>query len=92
MALVACPECGKQVSSEAESCPVCGYPLKPRVAEPEFRAYIRRVLIGCMILCGAGLPIGLALELPRVWGLSILGLVVAGWKLGRLRRHDKGAR
>jgi len=84
MALILCPECRKQVSSEADACLDCGGPIKPRVAEPEFRADIRRVLIGGMIVCGAALPIGLALELPYVWGLSILGLIVAGWKLQRL--------
>ena len=28
MALIKCPECGKDVSTAAESCPHCGYPLK----------------------------------------------------------------
>lgn len=28
MALVICPECGKQVSDMAASCPGCGYPLE----------------------------------------------------------------
>ena len=27
MALITCPECGKQISSLAESCPSCGYPI-----------------------------------------------------------------
>ncbi len=27
MALITCPECGKQVSSLAASCPICGYPI-----------------------------------------------------------------
>ena len=31
MALIKCPECGKDVSSEAESCPYCGYPIKTAV-------------------------------------------------------------
>ena len=83
MALIPCPECGKDISSEAEACPDCGHPIKPRVAEPEFRAYTRRKVIGCMVLCGVGLPIGLVMELPSVWGLSILGFVVGGWQLLR---------
>jgi hypothetical protein len=29
MSLIACPECGKSVSSEAPNCPSCGYPIKP---------------------------------------------------------------
>lgn len=28
MALVKCPECGKEISSNAESCPNCGNPMK----------------------------------------------------------------
>lgn len=27
MALIKCPECGKQISDQAESCPNCGYPI-----------------------------------------------------------------
>lgn len=29
MALIDCPECGKQVSGEARACPDCGYPINP---------------------------------------------------------------
>lgn len=32
MALIACPECGKEVSTEAKACPACGYPLTQRSA------------------------------------------------------------
>lgn len=27
MALIACPECGKEISTAAKACPACGYPL-----------------------------------------------------------------
>jgi uncharacterized membrane protein YdbT with pleckstrin-like domain len=30
MALIVCPECGKQVSTEAKACPSCGYPVAER--------------------------------------------------------------
>ncbi len=30
MALIVCPECGKQVSDQAASCPSCGHPLRGR--------------------------------------------------------------
>ena len=30
MALITCPECGKQVSTEAKVCPSCGYPVAER--------------------------------------------------------------
>jgi len=32
MALIACPECGREVSSAAPACPACGYPV---AAEPK---------------------------------------------------------
>lgn len=33
MSLIACPECGQQVSTEAKACPACGYPLAERSGE-----------------------------------------------------------
>lgn len=27
MAMITCPECGKQISDKADKCPNCGYPL-----------------------------------------------------------------
>lgn len=39
MALISCPECGKQVSDRADSCPNCGYPIsKLKTGGPEERA------------------------------------------------------
>jgi len=34
MALIECPECKKQISDAAESCPSCGYPLKRGPIKP----------------------------------------------------------
>jgi len=34
MALVKCPECGREVSSAAASCPGCGHPIRPAVSAP----------------------------------------------------------
>ena len=34
MALIRCPECGKEVSDKAKQCVHCGYPLEDYVAEP----------------------------------------------------------
>lgn len=28
MALIICPECGKQVSDQSDQCVYCGYPIK----------------------------------------------------------------
>ena len=32
MALIKCPECGKEISDLAPACIHCGYPLPPRAA------------------------------------------------------------
>jgi len=32
MALINCPECGRQVSDAAHACPVCGYPIAEKLA------------------------------------------------------------
>lgn len=34
MSMIKCPECGKDVSSEAYQCPGCGYPLRPPPRPP----------------------------------------------------------
>jgi membrane protein YdbS with pleckstrin-like domain len=34
MALINCPECGKQVSTAAQSCPSCGYPIASQTSPP----------------------------------------------------------
>ena len=34
MPLIACPECAKEISTEARTCPACGYPLAERGAAP----------------------------------------------------------
>ncbi len=33
MALINCPECGKQVSTAAKACPACGFPVAEKVAQ-----------------------------------------------------------
>ena len=53
--------------------------------EPQFRAFRRRVLTGGLVICAIGLPTGLALHLPIVWILSIVGIVVAPIKLSRMK-------
>jgi uncharacterized membrane protein YdbT with pleckstrin-like domain len=35
MALITCPECGKQVSTEAQACPACGYPIAEKLAQTQ---------------------------------------------------------
>lgn len=41
MALINCPECGLQVSTNAEICPHCGNPLKNMIRTNKFSMRIR---------------------------------------------------
>jgi hypothetical protein len=86
MSLISCPECKKEISASAASCPSCGYPLQGRPAEPQFEAYKKRRLTGAFITCLIGLPIGILLKLPFVWGLAIAGIIIAGAKLMALSK------
>ena len=36
MALIKCPECGKEISDKAENCPDCGYPLTQKKTRKVF--------------------------------------------------------
>ncbi|TIE21022.1 hypothetical protein DI041_03890 [Stenotrophomonas maltophilia] len=39
MALIACVECGRQVSDQAEACPNCGHPIRAKATPPVVPAY-----------------------------------------------------
>lgn len=40
MALIQCPECGKEVSDKARKCPHCGYPLEELEKKEIGRAHV----------------------------------------------------
>ena len=42
--LIACPECGKQVSDQAVSCPHCGYVLKKKKERPLIMEYDKKIM------------------------------------------------
>lgn len=44
MALIRCPECGREVSSKASLCPNCGYPISEYAFEAELSANIMKVI------------------------------------------------
>lgn len=41
MALIRCPECGREISDKAAACPGCGYPMTP--VNPETEETARRL-------------------------------------------------
>lgn len=74
MALIKCPECGKEISSSAEKCIGCGYPITAPAQQrgssvqtiqqtsKDLKLWVLIsagvILVGMIILWGAGEPIG----------------------------------
>jgi hypothetical protein len=61
-------------------------------AEPQFQAFRKRILVGGFVICLLGVIFGLILDLPLVWGLGFLGIIVIPLKSrinNKLRRHKK---
>ena len=47
MAIIKCPECGKEISDKATSCPNCGFPLikgQPEKEKPKEPSTVEKVL------------------------------------------------
>lgn len=40
MALISCPECGKEISDKAVTCPHCGNPINPQVQQTQQEEYL----------------------------------------------------
>lgn len=48
MALIKCPDCGKEISSRAKSCPNCGCPIAEANSEGEVKIKIPNVPLGIL--------------------------------------------
>lgn len=46
MAMIKCPECGKQVSDKAKACPGCGYPIEDDMPSGIVRIKVSPLAIG----------------------------------------------
>lgn len=58
MALIKCPECGKEISDKAEACPNCGCPITKINSVRELPDEEKPELFEC-VECGRPLPIGI---------------------------------
>ena len=64
MALINCPECGKEISDSSEKCIHCGYPLKSKIEKPKKKskigliialiAFVTIVVVVVVIVLGKG--------------------------------------
>ena len=84
MALIKCPECGKEVSMSAPTCPHCGYPLSKVVPTKSVTYENKTVRVTCWGLGGSNAIIEkLSPELSRGW--EIASTVEDHWRGGMLR-------
>jgi len=83
MALIQCSECGKQISSNAESCPHCGNPIQKK--HTTFPTYENKtVRVTCWGLGGSDAIVDkLSDELDSGW--EIVSTVEDHWRGGMLR-------
>lgn len=56
MALIACKECGHQVSTDAEHCPQCGARLKPKSQAWKWALGVPAGLVALFLMWGASIP------------------------------------
>ena len=89
MALINCPECGVQVSSCAESCPKCAYPIagggstqanagKIQTVEQTSKQYKMQELLSGLLCCGSIIVIIMAIANSQsgATAFGVLGLLV----------------
>lgn len=91
MALIKCPECGAQVSSSAESCPKCAYPIagggstqahggKIQTIEQTSKRYKLQQLLSSLLIIGSVVVmiVGFSGNEPSsgAAAFGVLGLVV----------------
>ena len=90
MALKDCPECSGQVSTDADRCPHCGYPVNPEKSDVyQFRLRILKNLKVFLCICGVVCIFLLFFRDTRIAGLysgfmSLLGLIVISLKINML--------
>ena len=55
MAMITCPECGKEISDQSEKCIHCGYPLKKPDNKKKIPWIPILIVVAILCICGVGL-------------------------------------
>ncbi len=91
MALTTCPECNKQVSDNADTCPNCAYPLtgggstqahggKIQTVEQRSKRYKLQQLLSCLLIIGSIMAVMFGFSgddpSPGISAFGTLGIVV----------------
>ncbi len=87
--LIKCPECGKDISTEANACPFCGFPLKKHLAKGRQKGEVKRALwkdivgiasssVGLFVLCPFLLSFGMVnnSDVMIIFGAAIFVLLL----------------
>lgn len=97
MSMIVCPECGKQISSSAESCPNCGYVITkrepPNVRRSELSEKKTNAVMGAIyIVCGLAAVIGGIFTLAIIIGIFALigGVAFIGLGVAQLKGVQSG--
>jgi hypothetical protein len=59
-----------------------------KLSDSSVLALRKRILLWGMIMCVIGLAVGLMMDLPLVWGMSLPGLIVGRYKWARLMKMN----
>lgn len=82
MALIQCPECGKDVSDAARSCPSCGYPITPTSSSNVYQTTGREWSPGVAAVLSLVIPgAGQIYKGQLANGLTWLVFVILGYAL-----------
>lgn len=89
MALIACPDCTKQVSDSAPSCPSCGRPIAPIQTELTAKRYKGRMagsfimallgFVATAVLFGMKLPVWPGALVAGAASLVYLATIASAW-------------
>jgi len=97
MALITCPECGKEISDKAESCPSCGYVLVknelPKIRRSELSQPEKATVSGIVfILCGTAALIFGIFTIAIIIGIFAIigGVGLIGMGAQKMAGQQKG--
>lgn len=89
MALIKCPECGKEVSDKADVCPSCGYPIK-KVEEKKQKESVTSILSLVFLILGSMFDL-VYMSTEENGGLAVVCLItsIAFMIIAHLKKDKK---
>lgn len=97
MSMITCPECGKEISSSAESCPNCGYVLVkselPKIRKSKLSEKATNPVLGAICIAGGIFTIILGIiTIAFVIGFFVLiaGILILSYGISKLVGLQKG--